>query len=106
MNRPDRLNALNSELATALNAALGRIAEDQTVNVVVIPGAGRAFCAGGGLAAIGKGRQSGDTQGLDPVLRGGLQMVLKMRPMPQPVIAAINGPAAGAGMNIALAADI
>ena len=106
MNRPDRLNALNSELASALNEALARIAEDQSVNVVVITGAGRAFCAGGDLAAIGKGRQSGDTQGLEPVLRGGMQMVLKMRTMPQPVIAAVNGPAAGAGMNVALAADI
>src|SRR5258707_10363649 len=106
MNRPDRLNALNSELASALNEALARIAEDQSVNVVVITGAGRAFCAGGDLAAIGKGRQSGDTQGLEPVLRGGMQMVLKMRTMPQPGIAAVNGPAAGAGMNVALAADI
>src|SRR6266478_7529291 len=106
MNRPDRLNALNSELATALNEALGRIAEDQSVNVVVITGAGRAFCAGGDLGAIGKGRQSGNIQGLEPVLRGGMQMVLKMRTMPQPVIAAVNGPAAGAGMNVALAADI
>jgi len=106
MNRPDRLNALNSELSSALNDALGRIAEDQSVNVVVITGAGRAFCAGGDLAAIGKGRQSGETRGLEPVLRAGMQMVLKMRTMPQPVIAAVNGPAAGAGMNIALAADI
>ena len=106
MNRPDRLNALNNELASALNDALGRIAEDQSINVVVITGAGRAFCAGGDLAAIGKGRQSRETQELEPLLRAGMQMVLKMRTMPQPVIAAVNGPAAGAGMNIALATDI
>ncbi len=106
MNRPDRLNALNSELSMAVNDALGRIARDSSVNVVVITGAGRAFCAGGDLGAIGKGRQSGETHGLEPVLRAGMQMVLKMRTMPQPVIAAVNGAAAGAGMNIALAADI
>src|SRR4029077_19190789 len=106
MNRPDRLNALNGELSSALNDALGRIAADQTVNVVVITGAGRAFCAGGDLAAIGKGRQSRETQGLEPLLRAGMQMVLRMRTMPQPVIAAVNGAAAGAGMNVALAADI
>src|SRR5256886_6298500 len=106
MNRPDRLNALNNELASALNDALGRIAKDPSVNVVVVTGAGRAFCAGGDLGALGKGRQTGATHELEPLLRAGMQMVLKMRTMPQPVIAAVNGAAAGAGMNIALAADI
>jgi enoyl-CoA hydratase/carnithine racemase len=106
LNRPDRLNALNNELATALNDALGRIASDDSVHVVVISGAGRAFCAGGDLAAIGKGRQSSDKKQLEPLLRFGMQAVLKIRTMPQPVIAAVNGPAAGAGMNVALAADI
>jgi len=106
MNRPDRLNALNNELAMAVNETLGRIATDDTVRVVVITGAGRAFCAGGDLGALGKGRQSGATHELEPLLRAGMQMVLKMRTMPQPVIAAVNGAAAGAGMNIALAADI
>src|SRR5215467_10049597 len=106
MNRPDRLNALNNELATALNDAVRRIAGDESVRVVVITGAGRAFCAGGDLALIGKGRASGDTRALEPLLRAGMQAVLAMRTMPQPVIAAVNGAAAGAGMNIALAADI
>jgi 2-(1,2-epoxy-1,2-dihydrophenyl)acetyl-CoA isomerase len=106
MNRPERLNALNNELAMALNEALGRVAGDETVRVVVITGAGRAFCAGGDLALIGKGRQSGKTEELEPLLRSGMQAVLKMRTMTQPVIAAVSGPAAGAGMNIALAADI
>src|SRR5437763_6551580 len=106
MNRPDRLNALNNELTTALNDALGRIAADESVRVVVLTGAGRAFRAGGDLALIGKGRETGQTQSLEPLLRAGMQAVLKMRIMPQPVIAAVNGAAAGAGMNIALAADI
>src|SRR3989449_8330905 len=106
MNRPDRMNALNNELAMAVNDALGRIADDQSVGVVVITGAGRAFCAGGDLGALGKGRQTGATKELEPLLRAGMQIVLKMRTMPQPVIAAVNGAAAGAGMNVALAADI
>jgi len=106
MNRPDRLNALNNELAMAVNDALGRIAGDPSVAVVVITGAGRAFCAGGDLGAIAAGRQTGAMHDLEPLLRAGMQMVLKMRTMPQPVIAAVNGAAAGAGMNIALAADI
>jgi 2-(1,2-epoxy-1,2-dihydrophenyl)acetyl-CoA isomerase len=106
MNRPERLNALNADLANALNEALTRVAQDDSVHVVVLTGAGRAFCAGGDLAVINKGRQSGETKELEPILRAGMQVVLKMRTMPQPVIAAIHGPAAGAGMNIALAADI
>src|SRR5713101_8136406 len=106
MNRPDRMNALNNELGVAMDEALGRIAADPDVRVVVITGAGRAFCAGGDLALLGKGRETGATQELEPLLRAGIQMVLKMRTMPQPVIAAVNGAAAGAGMNVALAADI
>lgn len=106
LNRPESLNALNNELAVALNDALGRLAEDQTVGVVVITGAGRAFCAGGDLGALGKSRQSGSMAEVEPLLRAGMHMVVRMRTMPQPVIAAVNGAAAGAGLNIALAADI
>lgn len=106
MNRPDRLNALNSELSTALNGALERIAQNDVVRVVVLTGAGRAFCAGGDLVAIGKGREAGDARQLEPILRAGMQVALKMRIMPQPVIAVVNGAAAGAGMNVALAADL
>jgi 2-(1,2-epoxy-1,2-dihydrophenyl)acetyl-CoA isomerase len=106
MNRPYRLNALNNELSTALNEAFSRIAADSRVHVVVLTGAGRAFCAGGDLEMIGQGRARGDFQEVGPILRSGMQAVLKIRTMPQPVIAAVNGPAAGAGMNLALAADI
>jgi len=106
LNRPDRLNALNKDLAVTLNAALTSISTDKHVSIVVLTGAGRAFCAGGDLAVIGKGHQDNDTTDLEPLLRSGMQSVLKMRTMRQPVIAAVNGPAAGAGMNIALAADL
>jgi 2-(1,2-epoxy-1,2-dihydrophenyl)acetyl-CoA isomerase len=106
LNRPDRLNALNKDLAVALNAALTSISTDKHVSIVVLTGAGRAFCAGGDLAVIGKGHQDNDMTDLEPLLRSGMQSVLKMRTMRQPVIAAVNGPAAGAGMNIALAADL
>src|SRR6202140_3994174 len=103
MNRPDRLNALNNELTTALNDALIRVASDSSIHVVVLTGAGRAFCAGGDLGAIGKGRERGDSTELAPILRSGMQAVLNIRTMPQPVIAAVNGPAAGAvfGQNFA-----
>ena len=58
MNRPDKLNALNSELSTALNEALARIAEDDSIHVVVLCGAGRAFCAGGDLACHRQGTRA------------------------------------------------
>src|SRR6201981_3291996 len=106
MNRADKLNALNGDLATALNQAFERIGKDDAVRVVVLTGAGRAFCAGGDLAAIGKGREARDTKQLEPILRMGMGAILRMRMIPQPVIAAVNGAAAGAGMNVALAADI
>jgi 2-(1,2-epoxy-1,2-dihydrophenyl)acetyl-CoA isomerase len=106
MNRPEKLNALNSELATALNQALEKIGKDESVRVVVLSGAGRAFCAGGDLAVIGKGREARDIRQLEPILRAGMGAVLRMRMIPQPVIAAVYGAAAGAGMNIALAADM
>lgn len=106
LNRPEKLNALSAQLSTALDEALTRIAADDSARVVVLSGAGRAFCSGGDLAAIGHGRERKETKELGPILRSGMQVVLKMRVMPQPVIAAVNGPAAGAGMNMALAADI
>jgi 2-(1,2-epoxy-1,2-dihydrophenyl)acetyl-CoA isomerase len=106
LNRPDKLNAINKDLAVALNESLGRIVTDKSVFVVVITGAGRAFCSGGDLGVIGEGRKNNDTTELEPLLRAGMHAVLKMRSMAQPVIAAVNGPAAGAGMNIALAADM
>jgi enoyl-CoA hydratase/carnithine racemase len=106
LNRPDRLNALNKDLAVGLNEALGELGSDKHIQAVVITGAGRAFCAGGDLTEIWKGRQENDTSDLEPLLRVGAQIALKIRLMRQPLIAAVNGPAAGAGMNIALAADV
>ena len=58
------------------------------------------------MAVIGKGREANNSKQLEPILRAGMSAVLKIRTMPQPVIAAVNGAAAGAGMNVALAADI
>jgi enoyl-CoA hydratase/carnithine racemase len=106
LNRPDKLNALNTDLAVALNETLGRIGTDKNIHAVVLTGAGRAFCAGGDLAEIWNGRQENDIANLEPLLRAGMQAVLKIRTMRQPVIAAVNEAAAGAGMNIALAADM
>ena len=106
MNRPERLNAINKDLAHGLHDAFEQIATDSNVRVVVLTGAGRAFCAGGDLSVLNKGRAENDTSELEPMLRFGMKLILQMRTMPQPIIASVNGPAAGAGMNIALAADI
>ena len=106
MNRPERMNALNKDLVLALNDALTRVADDPEINVVILAGAGRVFCAGGDLSVIGRGRQENNIEELQPILRSGMEMVLKMRTMRQPIVAAVHGAAAGAGMNIALAADI
>jgi 2-(1,2-epoxy-1,2-dihydrophenyl)acetyl-CoA isomerase len=106
LNRPERLNALNPELGVALSQAVARAAQDPGVRVVVLTGAGRAFSAGGDLAAIQEARNRGAVAELEPLLRAGQKMVLTLRTMRQPVIAAVNGAAAGGGMNIALAADI
>jgi 2-(1,2-epoxy-1,2-dihydrophenyl)acetyl-CoA isomerase len=106
LNRPDRMNAINTEMAVALNEALTAISIDKNVHVLVITGAGKGFCAGGDLKEIWEGRQKNNTEDLEPLLRAGMGAVLKIRTMRQPVVAAVNGAAAGAGMNIALAADM
>jgi enoyl-CoA hydratase/carnithine racemase len=105
LNRPERLNALNVELSTALAQALERVAEDPAVRVVVLTGAGRAFCAGGDLGVIGEARDRRAGRELEPLVRAGVQIVLRMRTMSKVAIASVNGPAAGAGMNLALACD-
>ncbi len=106
LNRPERLNALNLELGTALADSLARVAADDGVRVIVLTGAGRGFCAGGDLGVIGDAHARGVAHELEPLLRAGKQIVIQMHTTPKPVIAAVNGPAAGGGMNLALACDI
>ena len=106
MNRPERLNALNVELGIDLDRALAKAAADPSVRVVVVTGAGRAFCSGGDLGLIREARESGEVKRLEPLLRAGSQLIVRMRTMAKPLIAAVNGAAAGAGMNVALACDL
>lgn len=106
LNRPERLNALNLELAGELEAALKRVADDPSVRAVVLTGAGRAFCAGGDVREFQEVRRKGDPRELQAVVVGGKEIVLAIRRMPKPVVAAVNGPAAGAGANLALACDL
>ena len=103
LNRPERLNALNSALGQALLDALNGLAEDTAVRAVVLTGAGRGFCAGGDIDLLRKAREREDLTEVESLLKVGKQIILAIATMPKPVIAAVNGPAAGAGANLALA---
>ena len=104
-NRPDRLNSFNSEMHAEVRDALGRVAADGA-RVLVITGAGRGFCAGQDLndRTVAPGAQPADL-GVS-IVKNYKPLVLALRRLPMPVIAAVNGVAAGAGANIALACDL
>jgi enoyl-CoA hydratase/carnithine racemase len=109
LNRPDQLNAMTAELCDALHAELRLIADDRACRAVVLTGAGRGFCAGLDLHGYGSapGNDGSDTA-RDRL--GNQQhmstLVLGLRDLPQPVIAAVNGPAAGFGFALTLGCDI
>jgi 2-(1,2-epoxy-1,2-dihydrophenyl)acetyl-CoA isomerase len=104
-NRPDRLNSFNSEMHAEVRDALGRVAADGA-RVLVITGAGRGFCAGQDLndRAVAPGAQPADLGA--SIVKNYKPLVLALRGLQMPVIAAVNGVAAGAGANIALACDL
>ncbi len=107
LNRPDRLNALGGTLREDLYAAVTHAASDPGVGVIVITGAGRGFCSGGDVKTMSErdhaGQASTTAEQLAPVRD---RCVLALRDCPKPIIAAVNGAAAGAGMNLALACDL
>ena len=107
LNRPDRLNALGGTLREDLYAAVTHLASDANVGAIVITGAGRGFCSGGDVKSMSEREQAGagtpTNERLAPVRD---RCILAMRDCPKPIIAAINGAAAGAGMNLALACDM
>jgi enoyl-CoA hydratase len=109
LNRPERLNAMSIDLVIALEEVLQRVADDNDVSVVVLTGAGRGFCSGLDL------KDYGIIPNIDGLTVGRIaarsmryysRLILTLRRMPQPVIAAINGPAYGGGMCLACATDL
>jgi enoyl-CoA hydratase/carnithine racemase len=109
LNRPDARNAYSSEMAESLVEVLDEADRDDEIRAVVLTGAGSSFCAGGDIKAMRDktGMFSGDPVELrDNYLRGLHQVPRKFDAFEKPVIAAINGPAVGAGLDLALMADI
>ena len=110
MNRPDRRNAMSEAMMAAMDRVLADVEAEATVGCVVLTGAGGAFCAGGDVKAMAERPAAEPGQGLDAAIH---RQRLRQRAtsgrlwhMPKPTIAAITGPAAGAGLSLALACDL
>jgi 2-(1,2-epoxy-1,2-dihydrophenyl)acetyl-CoA isomerase len=106
LNRPDRLNSFTDAMHADIRDALARVTADATVRVMLLTGAGRGFCAGQDLGEreIEPGGQPVDIGAA--IERNYKPLVLSLRALPLPVVCAVNGVAAGAGANVALACDV
>jgi len=106
LNRPERLNALTFEVYRELTDVFAALQAEDSVRVVVVTGAGRAFCSGGDVRDIIGGLQGRDAEGLLEFTRLTCALVRNMRALRKPVIASLNGTTAGAGACVALASDL
>src|SRR5580692_8541308 len=105
MNRPERRNALNPDMTLSLVAAARRAAEDHEVRAVLLKGAGGTFCVGGDVKSMAEGRAPVSFEGRQVQLRRGMEVSRILHEMSKPVVAQLDGAAAGAGLSIALACD-
>src|SRR3954454_9045707 len=106
MNRPDRRNALNPDMTQGLVEAARRAAEDHEVRAVLIRGAGGTFCVGGDVKSMAEGRAPMTFEAKKANLRRAMEVSRILHEMPKPVVAQIDGAAAGAGLSIALSCDL
>ena len=107
LNDPGKLNALSVEMLTALHTALDEIAEDDSIRVVILAGAGRAFCAGHDLSELRAMRAGEDASGdLRGLFDRCAAMMLRVQSLPQPVIARVQGLAAAAGCQLVATCDM
>jgi 2-(1,2-epoxy-1,2-dihydrophenyl)acetyl-CoA isomerase len=105
-NRPERMNALSTPIMEGLLHGLPRLAGDPAVKVVILTGAGRAFCAGGDVKDMAQGGAQRSATEATARLRSRMEVSRILHELPKPTIAMINGPAAGAGLAFALACDL
>jgi 2-(1,2-epoxy-1,2-dihydrophenyl)acetyl-CoA isomerase len=106
MNRPDRRNALNPDMTRGLVEAARRAADDHEVRAVLIKGAGGTFCVGGDVKSMAEGRAPLPFEAKLSNLRKGMEVSRILHQMPKPVVAQLDGAAAGAGLSIALSCDL
>jgi 2-(1,2-epoxy-1,2-dihydrophenyl)acetyl-CoA isomerase len=108
LNRPERLNAMSRPMLDALLEALPRLADDAAVGVIVLTGAGRGFCAGGDVKAMAEGNELGGQtmEEKAQALRSRMEASRWLHELPKPTIAMMRGPAAGAGLSLAMACDM
>src|SRR6201985_3772949 len=106
MNRPDRRNALNPEMTKGLVEAARRATDDHEVRAVLLKGAGGTFCVGGDVKSMAEGRAPLPFEAKLSNLRRGMEVSRILHEMPKPVVAQVDGAAAGAGLSIALACDL
>lgn len=105
LNRPDAMNALSPDLMEALDRILDELHADSSVRVVIVTGAGKAFCAGGDLLEFGRELEL-DPPSLIDMLAYNQKVLLKLRALPMPVLAAVNGVAVAGGLEMILACDV
>jgi 2-(1,2-epoxy-1,2-dihydrophenyl)acetyl-CoA isomerase len=106
LNRPDKLNAFGGPMREEILDVLAKIGADDAVRAVIVTGEGRGFSAGGDIDHLKRLRENNDEEGFRQVLANGQRITKTMRSLPKPVIAAVNGPCAGAGFSFALGCDI
>ena len=108
LNRPERLNAINEVMVRDLKESCASIAADRQIRVVVVTGAGRGFCSGIDMRDFGPSMQQATDAFIDRLRFQEMMtsLPLALRALPQPVIAAVNGPAVGGGLALCLAADV
>ncbi|WP_419163916.1 enoyl-CoA hydratase/isomerase family protein [Candidatus Palauibacter sp.] len=106
LNRPQKLNAFIGEMRAGIARGIEALGADDGVRAVIVTGAGRAFCAGADVKYMTRLIETQALEEAMSLVEGGRQVATAIRDMPKPVIAAINGPAAGGGANLALACDL